>query len=349
MSKTDLHGRLVFVSVLVLLPLIALAYRPAVQPQQTLGFQGYHIYFSADNGEASRFDRSAAGVSRLAGLLETLGAELYTLDWDDFVLQNPDLLIMAAPVNDLSPVQTARLWSYLSGGGKLLLIAEPPVRGVRALVSQAPFFNLLWADAGLRARNDVVVTEAGTQVEGANPPQAGMPALVEDFSTTQVNTSHPITANPDGSLLFRGARSIEISRLSPAFQVDSLIVSANSFYGETNFAEYLETGISGYAIEEDTARSALSLAAAASDRQTAVIIIGDREFATNGGGLQVVQGVHFAFTYPGNARFLVNAVSWMLGVGEIPLSLPVLDVLPTPTAAPSPTPTSIPTPSSTGT
>src|SRR5690606_33575931 len=42
---------------------------------------GMKIYFSEANGEASRFDRSDTGISRLAGLLRQLGARLYTVDW----------------------------------------------------------------------------------------------------------------------------------------------------------------------------------------------------------------------------------------------------------------------------
>jgi len=42
---------------------------------------GKNIYFSEAFGEASRFDRGPTGLSRFAGLLRLLGANLYTLEW----------------------------------------------------------------------------------------------------------------------------------------------------------------------------------------------------------------------------------------------------------------------------
>ena len=42
--------------------------------QDTPRLDGYKIYFTEENGEASRFDRSAFGLSRFAGLVRQLGA-----------------------------------------------------------------------------------------------------------------------------------------------------------------------------------------------------------------------------------------------------------------------------------
>src|SRR5690606_14879801 len=62
---------------------------------------GYNIYFSEAFGEASRFDRSGAGVSRFAGLLQLLGANLYTLEWRTGIPADADLLVIPGPVQDI--------------------------------------------------------------------------------------------------------------------------------------------------------------------------------------------------------------------------------------------------------
>ena len=77
--------------------------------------------------------------------------------------------------------------------------------------------------------------------------------------------------------------------------------------------------------------------------------VGDREFATNGGGFETSPPYSGAFLYPGNVRFMLNAIAWLLDAepvaGEVsfpepgPTATPTLTPTPTPTPLPSPTPT----------
>jgi hypothetical protein len=73
---------------------------------------------------------------------------------------------------------------------------------------------------------------------------------------------------------------------------------------------------------------------------TRVVVIGDREFATNGGGLQTSPPYSASFLYPDNPRFLVNAVAWLLDVesNASQLTFPTPGPTATPTTTPSPTP-----------
>lgn len=77
---------------------------------------GKNIYFSEAFGEASRFDRGPTGLSRFAGLLRLLGANLYTLEWRTGIPADADLLVIAGPLTDIGPDQTAWLWAYLQNG-----------------------------------------------------------------------------------------------------------------------------------------------------------------------------------------------------------------------------------------
>lgn len=358
-----MRPRLVF-SLLCLLLLAAIigasALPPArVQADTTLQgvprLDGYNIYFSEAFGEASRFDRSGAGVSRFAGLLQMLGANLYTLEWRTGIPADADLLVIPGPVNDIGPDQTAWLWAYLQNGGRLLLIAEPLVQGYRSMPFDKGLLQLMWTDMGLRGRNDVVVIEGDLRdvmlpteesAEGEPTPEApapvAMPALVAAFTTGALNSASAIADGVSGDLAFFVARSLEVDETLRDATVTTLISSPENFYGETAYAGYLENGVVEYNIGTDTTRSALALAASFEKPGTGtrVVLIGDREFATNTHGFQTSPPYSSAFLYPGNVRFMLNAVAWLLGAEPLAdeLSFPPAADTATPTITPSPTP-----------
>lgn len=320
---------------------------------------GFQIYFTEAGGEASRFDRTDLGLSRLAGLLELQGAELYTLEWRTGIPTDADLLVIAGPSKDLTPDQTAWLWAYLQNNGRLLLITEPTIRSYAALKAASGLFMLMWNDMGLRGRDDVVVTEGETRIavppvpkapEGAPtntplPPQE-QPALISEFVTGNLNQQHAVMRGLEGSLAFFEARSIEVDETPRETQVTTLITSDSSFYGEMAFTSYLNGEEAQYNIGVDISRAALVLAAALEDIDTGtrIVLIGDRDFATNGKGLQTSPPYSASFLYPDNVRFLLNSITWLLGVEEtVDLSFPTPGPTATPTITPSPTPTALPT------
>lgn len=323
---------------------------------------GYQIYFSESLGEASRFDRSAKGLSRLAGLVDLLGADLYTLEWRTGIPADADLLVIAGPANDLSADQVAWLWAYLQNGGRLLLLADPPP--AKALPATSGLFQLLWDDMGLRGRNDVVATEgelrpvvpppakvAADQPTPTPLPPVEIPALVMDFTTTTVNTFHPIAAGLEGELAFFGARSLEVDAAPRESQVTPVVYTDSVFYGESDIATYQQFQYVEYNVDKDTARGMLPLIAAMENiaSGTRIVLIGDRDFATNGGGFETSPPYSGAFLHPGNVRFMLNAIAWLLDAEPVagavsfpepgPTATPTLTPTPTPLPPPSPTPT----------
>lgn len=326
---------------------------------------GYHIYFSESAGEASRFDRSGTGLSRLAGLIELLGANMYTLEWRNGIPADADLVVIAGPTADLPAEQIAWLWSYVQDGGRLLLLADPIVGTSKAFKARAGLFQLMWDDMGLRGREDVVVTESGEtrqvippvpkpkadQPTPTPPAAVDVPVLISEFSATSVNTLHPIGSGLTGGLHFSGARSIEVDSAPRQSQVTPLVYSDSTFYGEIEFGTYLQLGYVQFNIDTDTTRTSLALAAAMDNIATEgrVVLIGDRDFATNGSGLQTSPAYSASFVYPDNPRFLLNAVAWLLGVESNAslLTFPTPGPTATPTTTPSPTPS--PEPSATPT
>jgi hypothetical protein len=351
---------------LLIVVVVAMSGRPASQVradslwQNEARLEGHHIYFSESGGEASRFDRSDTGLSRLAGLLDLLGADLFTLEWRTGIPTDADLVVIAGPTKDLTPDQTAWLWAYLQGGGRLLLLADPPFASVAAFKAKAGLFQLMWDDMGLRGRDDVVVTEGplrpvvppAAPVKADQPtstpaPPVDVPVLVTEFLTANTGQAHAILSGIQGELAFFGARSLEVDGTPRRSQVTPLIYSGSEFYGETDFKTYLDTGYVENNIGTDTARTSLALAAAMEDVTTGtrIVLIGDREFATNGRGLQSSPPYSASFLYPDNVRFLLNAITWLLQAESVSgqVSFPTPGPTVTSTITPSPTPSPIPT------
>lgn len=316
--------------------------------QEMPRLDGVNIYFTESAKEASRFDRLDTGISRFAGLLRLLGANLYTLEWRTGFPTDADLIIIAGPIDDLSPDQIARLWSYLNNNGRLLLLSEPMVAPVRALPFNSGLFQLMWSDMGLRARNDVAVIEASQRPVSAEsteePVSADTAGLIADFVTGNLNTEHPVTADLDGELAFFGARSLEFDASLQGFDLAPLIFTDSGYYGESAFADYLAEGAAQFNIGTDTTRGPLALAAAFNNESTGsrMVVIGDRDFATNSGGFLTSPPNTASFVYPDNVRFMLNAVTWLLDAEAISLSFPTPGPTATATITPSPTPTATP-------
>lgn len=353
---------LVINTVILVVALVALPSRSEVAAQRLLQdtsrLEGYQIYFSESLGEASRFDRSPSGLSRLAGLVDLLGAELYTLEWRTGIPADADLLVIAGPTTDLSPDQTAWLWAYLQNGGRLLILADPQPN--KALPATKGLFHLMWDDMGLRANDDLVAIEGelrlavppGDRPASGQPtptplPPVEVPILVTDFLTANINTFHPIAAGIEGELAFFGARSLQIDASPRESQVTPVVYTGSDFYGEVDVATYLQTQYVAYNIGADTTRGMLPLVTAMDNIATGtrIVLIGDRDFATNGGGFRSSPSYSGAFVFPNNVRFMLNAITWLLGTepvtGEV--SFPEPAPTATPTTTPSPTPTPLPT------
>ncbi len=363
--------------------LFSLSLHTSVQASELLQdvprLDGMNIYFTEAAGEASRFDRSEAGLSRFAGLLSQLGANLYTLEWRTGFPTDADMIVIAGPTSDFAPDQIARLWSYMNNKGRVLLLADAntATRGGALRVSNG-LFNLMWSDMGIRARDDVLVTEGTEPIYATPEPEATLEALAEatdevlaataeaqpeatpeitgqrpvllsDFITTNLNATSPITSSLESGLAFFTARSLEVDSSIQGYQVTPLVFTADQFYGETSFTDYLSDGTFHFDIGSDTTRSALPVAAAFKNDTTDVriVVIGDREFATNGAGLQTSPSNSAGFVFPDNARFLLNAVTWMLDEMPVDLSFPTPAPTATATLTPTTTPTRMPTPSPT--
>jgi len=366
-------------SMLFILPLVSLSIM-SVQPLPTYAqevlvaapdLSGTNIYFSEAYQELSQFDRTESGISRYAGLLRLMNANLFTLEWRKGIPPDADLIVIAGPSSDLNTDDIARLWAYIQRGGRVLLIAEPiDNRGSvsRALGSRG-LFELTWGDLGLQAREDVIVREGALReievVERDRNDEVvfefsgEVPILETEFLTRRVDTRHPITndlasmliedeeetANLN-SLFFDGARSIEVDgSLQNALITPLIFTDEVGLYGETDFSRFLSSGFSEFNVGADSQRSDLILAAAYADPelQSRMLLLGDVDMVRNGTGFAVSPSFSGSFVYPANAQFMVRATAWLLGVEPMNIEqLPTPAATATPTATPTQTPTPMP-------
>ncbi len=363
-----------FAAVMLFLVLIVSSeFSPGVSYAQELqdempelaSLQGMRVYFTEDNGEPSRFDRSGNGLSRFAGLLSQFGVSMDTLVWESGIPADADMVVIAAPQQGLSPDQVARLWLYINDGGRVLMLTQPFTFGRGGLVdgfspSLDGFFVLAWPDYGIRPSNTLVVTEGGTQIvevpvevdEDETDPDATvtpaveeveieLPALISTFQTTNFNPEHPSVGSLDDEVAFFAAREVEIDASLGDFIVTPLVFSPTNYYGEVRYADFVAEGTADLNIGEDTARGPLIVAAAFEDTgsDSRLILIGDYLVATNGGGFQSSPSYSASLIYPGNARFLMQLVTWLTDAETPTLEFPT----PAPTGTATPVPTPIPT------
>ncbi len=344
MDRTKVLWQKQFLTALVLLGIIAAIGVPVFadvsRQQQVHRLDGYSIYFSEDDREANPYDRSDEGASLFAGLLSSLGAKISTLDWRQGIPDDADLVIIAGPIRYVGVAELARLWHYLSNGGAALLVVDPLLTATdeegnlvtdinRSIATE--FFDLTWQDFGVRVRGDVVVVE----------DHSG--GLQADLLATDIDPTHPITAGLDGPLAFFTARSIAYDASVQSYRATPLVFSSDEHYGEASFAAYLLEGTAAFNIGIDTPRGPLALAVASENRLTGarLVIVGDRDFVTNGRGMQTAPANTAGFLYPANAYFLLRAVEWLVGADAMPTEQ-ILFPTPGPTASPTPVPTPTP-------
>ncbi|MBN2303340.1 MAG: hypothetical protein JXQ72_02610 [Anaerolineae bacterium] len=327
------HKLMTFVALLLAVVLIVSASGTLLAQSTERPLAGYKIYFSEDGNAASRFDRTNDGASRLAGLLQRLGADFYTLEWRKNIPEDADLIVIVGPLDDLGAQQTARLWTYLDNGGRLLLLAEPQYARVRAFRANDGLFQLTWADLSIQGQNYTLVEEGElrtiTITEQVTNEETGektdverdveAPILITDFVTSDLDANHPITSGLTGELAFFTARPLEVDASIQVAEVTALAFGGSEQYGESDYNRYLTDGFSEYLEDKDTARGRYPVAAASAlpDGGMRVVLIGDRDFVTNGWGFQTSPPNSPNFLYPNNVQFVLNAVSWLLEIDPI--------------------------------
>ena len=139
------------------------------------------VYFVQGHGERDPTSTEREGYSALVEALErdNLGVETVVLAQTGAVPAAATVLVIAGPETDLLPAEADLLREWLDGGGKLLLLLDPPETTDEP---DAPNLVALAADWGMEIGTDVVVdasgvgqllgTDASVPVAASYPPHA---------------------------------------------------------------------------------------------------------------------------------------------------------------------------------
>ena len=336
----------------IFIAIVIVGLTPSTQAQQgDAPLAGSVIYFAEENGEATRFDRSEQGISRYAGIVSQLGATMQTLEWNSGIPAEADLLIIPGPANDLSSDQVARLWMYINNGGRVLIAADAIefrrgdiFRATRSLRSDQGLFELFWPDFGIRPDENVIVSETddpalAVPLTAEEPPEN--PALLNiEFTTNSINPDAELMAGIEGPLYLAGARSVSLDATTPSLLTVPLFFAESGVYGEADFNTYLNEGVASFNPQENDVDGAnLPLGAAMVDSATnaRIVLLGDVDLITNGGGFQSSPSYSSAFVYPSNVQLATQITTWLLEAEAPALNFPEAEPTPTETAAPEAT------------
>tara|TARA_B100001123_G_C15345680_1_gene1036989 strand:+ start:3369 stop:4964 length:1596 start_codon:yes stop_codon:yes gene_type:complete len=270
-------------------------------------------YFLQGHGERDPENTDQRiGYSNVEGALlrDNISVETLILTQAGQVPSDASILIIAGPSNDLLPTEIGLLQKYLSSGGKLLVLLDPPEEPDTTNQDNLVTFLGEW---GVEIGNDIVVDASGVGqllgTDAATPVAASYP-------------QHPITDRFELLTAFPLARSIKTSPSDERTQI--VVETSPQSWAESN----LDLSGGEVSMEEDLGdvpgpiSIAVSVAVEASQNiaedvssdvtqindentedspaETRLVVFGDSDFASNGYlGIQ------------GNADLLLNTVNWL--------------------------------------
>jgi ABC-type uncharacterized transport system involved in gliding motility auxiliary subunit len=260
------------------------------------------VYFLTGHRERSidGFDRGDYGDARQALEQDNFHVTTLNLTISDTIPLSNTVLVVADPQDQLQPREEQAITSYVAGGGRLMLLANP--------LDPPPLVGVLSA-AGLSWNDDLVIDQ---QSELGNP---AAPAVVEYPSSTitkdlggqaslfaTVRTIGQAGSAPSGVTVTPLLQSSKNSQAVTDFKSGQVQPSQNDRVGPLPF---------GYSVEGELKPSGTYSGTAALGGKARLIAIGDADFATNA----------YLATAQGNSALFRNAVAWLAAQDEL-IALP---------------------------
>jgi gliding motility-associatede transport system auxiliary component len=191
------------------------------------------VYFLQGHGEKDTANNERAGYGSIAA---ALGSENFKIDnlvllQQQTVPADATIVVVAGPATDLFPPEIEALRKYLQGGGKILLLIDPPDKA-----DAPPLANLIAfaKEYGIDVGNNIVIDASGVgRLIGTDvsvPVAAKYPAhpITKDF---RLLTAYPL------------ARSVTaVSGGVNGHAAQNFIESSANSWGETDLADLFSSG-----------------------------------------------------------------------------------------------------------
>jgi len=242
------------------------------------------IAFVTGHGEKSLSDTESSGLSRAGDALTKQGYAVETVDWQDTASNDASVLIIASSTQSLSSEDEHRMNQFLKKGGRVLVMDDP---------GSGTSLDPLLTPWGIQLGSGILADEQDRLGRGS--PTA---LLVRTFTT------HDITEDFTTPILFPVSRSVTFDAAQgKAWEYVALAQTSPESWEETDLMSPQPEFTAG-----QDAKGPFTVAGLLTRKpidqtppaQSAVIIVGNAAFATNG-----------YLTYPGNTDFFLKAVAWL--------------------------------------
>jgi ABC-type uncharacterized transport system involved in gliding motility auxiliary subunit len=272
----------------------------------------HKVYFVEGHGERTPDATDNTGYSTIAGSLtaENFAHDKIVLAQQKEIPADASLLVVAGPKTDFFPAELDMIKAYLSKGGKILFMLDPPERA-----ETPPLTNLIallkeWA---IEVENNVVVDVSGMGQLLGTGAEVPVAARYEQHAIT--DRFKLITA-------YRLARSVNVvSGGVNGRNAQTLVQTGPNSWAETDFKRLMTSGEVSRDMEQGDKAGPISLAAAVSapaeapvpapdakpdgkdtppKAETRIVVFGDSDFAAN-----AWLGI------PGNRDLFMNTINWL--------------------------------------
>jgi ABC-type uncharacterized transport system involved in gliding motility auxiliary subunit len=252
------------------------------------------VYFLTGHGEYNPEDTGDQGYDRTRRTLEgkNYSVEVLNLLSSNQIPEDAAAIIIAGPIQPLTENEVALLDSYLSGGGALFVMEEPPPF-TEFGNSPDPLAQYLSDEWGLALGENVVVDLTSSQPYVTYADQYG---------------NHPITEKMQRlSAAFPTARSVTTSDEVEEVESEEIVFTAPQSWAETDF-ESLSAGgeVSPQEGEDMIGPVPIGAVAERTGSEARIAVFGDADFATDANSRVL-----------GNGDLFVNTLDWAVGQEEL--------------------------------
>ncbi|HVB37623.1 MAG TPA: Gldg family protein [Vicinamibacterales bacterium] len=266
------------------------------------------IYFTSGHGEKDTADTGRTGYSGIEAAMakENETSAKLVLAQQGSVPDDATVVVVAGPTTDFFPQEIDALKKYLAGGGKLLLLLDPPAKA-----DNPPLTNLLALahEWDMQVGDNVVVDVSG------------MGRLIGTDASVPVAASYPsnpITEHFNLLTAFPLARSVTpITGGVDSHFAQSFIQTSPRSWAETDIKSLLNGGQVKFNADQGDKQGPISIACEVSapvsgadagkaatpgapKPETRVVVVGDSDFPSNA-----------ALGIQGNRDMFMNIVDWL--------------------------------------